>query len=65
MIVRKVKDFRTYCKSECKCDCYGCGCYHAGVDCARFDKLVVFPHEIKSEATNEKTTMETSKKNGR
>lgn len=56
MIIRKVDDIRKYCKSECKCDCYAVGCFHAGVDCARFDKLVDFPHEIKSEATNEKTT---------
>ena len=66
MIIRKVKDFRTYCKSDCKVNCFASGCYHAGTgSCERFEKLVDFQHEQKRELTNEKTTQETSKKNGR
>lgn len=53
MIIRKVKDFRTYCKSTCKCDCFARGCYHAGADCARFEKLVDFQHELNKKGVDQ------------
>lgn len=41
-MIRKVKDFRTDCKSDCKVNCFAGGCHHAGVDCARFKMLLDF-----------------------
>lgn len=41
--MKKVKDFRTDCKSECKRDCFAGGCPYAGAgDCALFEKLLDF-----------------------
>lgn len=45
-MIRKVKDFRTSCKSDCKVNCFAGGCPYAGAgDCARFEKLLDFEHQ--------------------
>ena len=52
MIVRKVKDFRNDCKSDCKVNCFAGGCPYAGMDCARFEKLLDFEYETSTRRNN-------------
>lgn len=53
MTIRKVKDFRNGCKSDCKVNCFASGCPYAGVDCARFEKLVDFQHELNKKGVDQ------------
>lgn len=63
-MIRKVKDFRSDCKSSCKRDCYAGGCPYAGAGCKIFDTLLDFDFLTKG-AANGKNEKEKSDRKGR